>query len=840
MTDRTGADPEQQHAGHLFVVRADLLNLDCDAWLLPTDDAFMVEDPWASAIGLRGRGRLSDLEWKGRRLAMPVAGSTSRGGPWTPLPILGRVGVTAGTPVDQAVARAASVASDFVDVAVRELRRRTLGRRPRLALPLIGTGAGGLAGAPGDLLVPLIDSLEQAVRRHDVDVVLTVVDDLAWSAVQEARHRRHEPSDWMLTAELETLAHSLAEQARTGRLVLFVGAGVSRDAGLPDWNTLLDGIAAGLGVPPGVIEALRRLDPRDRAHLLEQRAGSRERFLEALRSALHSERFGLSHALLASLRAEAAVTTNFDDLLERAASMPGDTDVMSRLPYEPAAAGRPWLLKLHGDLDRGGIVITRGDYLGAARDRSALFGIVQALLVTRHLLFVGYSLSDEDFHQLVDEIGVALGGLGDHRLGTVLTVDDPPWRDVWSGSLDIVTPASDGGHAANAHQLQVLLDRVNHLAADRTAHLLDPRYAGLLTVGEAKVADHLRQLECLIRSGAADSTVLRSDLSKLLGSLGLRPEQPPSTAELRALHCYERIDAVPADPSMTAFRRRARLQQARWREANNYPIGHQPMRSRAGQSQRELGSRIEVDEAAANGWNLLTESARRAALDRIAHPQRHQTFDADRLWSDALSSMPLCFNVFGPLSEDHLAGRRVIEQFFPHLDGPVTDVFLEWSPARRDTAFLGDRTAFDAAIITELPDGGRGVLGVETKYHEYATVERAPIGAYRERLLAVHQRSGVFRPGALDGILGTDLQQIWRDHLLVLSMLQHPSGTWSRGQYALVYPARNVSFDCAARRYRALLDDQRSFVPLTLERLLDANGPLPGWLSDPIRNRYLW
>lgn len=36
--------------------------------------------------------------------------------------------------------------------------------------------------------------------------------------------------------------------------------------------------------------------------------------------------------------------------------------------------------------------------------RGALYGIVQALLVTKHLLFIGYSLSDEDFHELADEI----------------------------------------------------------------------------------------------------------------------------------------------------------------------------------------------------------------------------------------------------------------------------------------------------------------------------------------------------------------------------------------------------------------------------------------------------
>jgi hypothetical protein len=91
----------------------------------------------------------------------------------------------------------------------------------------------------------------------------------------------------------------------------------------------------------------------------------------------------------------------------------------------------------------------RGDAYGRARgirsgssspgrERSALFGIVQALLVTKHLLFVGYSLSDDDFHQLVDEIRIATASSNpeaDTRLGTVLMTDHWPLASLWSDLL---------------------------------------------------------------------------------------------------------------------------------------------------------------------------------------------------------------------------------------------------------------------------------------------------------------------------------------------------------------------------------------------------------------------
>eukprot|EP01125_Pyxidicula_operculata_P005537 TRINITY_DN1956_c0_g2_i2.p2 TRINITY_DN1956_c0_g2~~TRINITY_DN1956_c0_g2_i2.p2 ORF type:complete len:307 (-),score=129.12 TRINITY_DN1956_c0_g2_i2:31-951(-) len=36
--------------------------------------------------------------------------------------------------------------------------------------------------------------------------------------------------------------------------------------------------------------------------------------------------------------------------------------------------------------------------------RSALSGIVQSLLITRHMLFVGFSLKDDNFHRIIDEV----------------------------------------------------------------------------------------------------------------------------------------------------------------------------------------------------------------------------------------------------------------------------------------------------------------------------------------------------------------------------------------------------------------------------------------------------
>ena len=49
---------------------------------------------------------------------------------------------------------------------------------------------------------------------------------------------------------------------------------------------------------------------------------------------------------------------------------------------------------------------------------------------------------------------------------------------------------------------------------------------------------------------------------------------PPTRAELEAALCWDASDLVPRRPAMTAFRQRARLHQARWREREGHRSGH--------------------------------------------------------------------------------------------------------------------------------------------------------------------------------------------------------------------------------------------------------------------------
>jgi hypothetical protein len=312
-----------------------------------------------------------------------------------------------------------------------------------------------------------------------------------------------------------------------------------------------------------------------------------------------------------------------------------------------------------------------------------------------------------------------------------------------------------------------------------------------------------------------------------------------SRQELQAAHCWEADDQTPRRPAMTEFRRRLRYHQAQWREAHGHPIGSQPIAPRPdGGPARPVGSRLPLDYATQTGANFLTAGALEAARARTSVTEPHQSFDHQRLWADLLWSPAMAFNLFGDLAADLGLADTAVHTWWPDAPGTVSDIRFAHSPGRFDPAYLNSLRAFDVAFLLALGDGTQGIVGVDTRYHERAKPE-TPKPSNRSRNLEVAERSGAFAAGTIDALTGrTELAVMWLEHLLLLSMLQHPSGRWSWGRYVVVHPAGNTDYAEVCARYRALLVDQSTFSSVTVEELLDA-GALPAPTVAALRVRYL-
>ena len=130
-------------------------------------------------------------------------------------------------------------------------------------------------------------------------------------------------------------------------------------------------------------------------------------------------------------------------------------DRLRVLPRQHSRSGSPWLLKLHGDVKvPKSIVLTRENYLDLAARGIPLIGMVQSLLLTGHVLIVGYSLSDENVIRLAHQVRQVLEqGVGkDERVGTLLPlVEDPIRERLWRNDLHHV-PMQTGATAEQGRE----------------------------------------------------------------------------------------------------------------------------------------------------------------------------------------------------------------------------------------------------------------------------------------------------------------------------------------------------------------------------------------------------
>ena len=185
---------------------------------------------------------------------------------------------------------------------------------------------------------------------------------------------------------------------------------------------------------------------------------------------------------------------------------------------------------MHGCVEHpGDFVLTRGDYLRYNDKRAALMGIVQAMHITKRMLFVGFSLNDENFQRIADDVRKAVRGSGAGRVrskfGTALTLQsDRLFRELWENDLDWVMFGTEQSEAEKkdlataARRHEIFLDYVAANSTSTSRHLLDDRFSDLLSEPERELKNALVALEFNV-SGAAKSAPAWKRAQSLLKEL---------------------------------------------------------------------------------------------------------------------------------------------------------------------------------------------------------------------------------------------------------------------------------------------------------------------------------
>jgi hypothetical protein len=510
-------------SGHLFAAQTDLTRLSCDGLVLPCDSNGNISGYWNELLSdpVRSPEAASWVRVPGCR--------PGPDGTVTLLPHSGRALTVVDTVAD-GLDEAAIVGrvAQAVENTAKDLRPRFGRHLPLVALPLVGTGQGGQAHRRGRMVRLLVPELIDLATRLECDIALALHSRQDLAAVQSARSEaeaRH--GAWTeLGSLLSTEADRLGRLAARGELSLFVGSGVSAPLGLPTWPELVAQLAEAAGLP-GDID---RENLPAAAEPAKEQLG--ERYVDLMREKFDLSHHALGHALLAGLRIRQTVTTNYDPCLELAMDPLWGVDGYRVLTRHLAVGGSPWLLKLHGDVRRPRtMVLTASEYASLKANARALHGVVQSLMLTSHLLFVGFSLADTDFAELAHEVRLV------RSEAEISPSDDPPL----SGTALALRPGSISSDFAKevatlsmsdersavpeaARRLEIFLDRLAFTAATAgplaAEYLLDPRYEEDASASDRALRAGLLRLAESLDDAAHDSVGWPS-VRRLLRSFGM-------------------------------------------------------------------------------------------------------------------------------------------------------------------------------------------------------------------------------------------------------------------------------------------------------------------------------
>jgi hypothetical protein len=253
------------------------------------------------------------------------------------------------------------------------------------------------------------------------------------------------------------------------------------------------------------------------------------------------------------------------------------------------------------------------------------------------------------------------------------------------------------------------------------------------------------------------------------------------------------------------FKASARLHQSRYR-ASALLVDYD-----------EYGNRL-TDADAKSLLNYYDGFNIHSAL-RERYPNYSKVRDADMLRSEHIP-----FNLFPPLAAHPDLTRQMIENAFGIPCNAPFVIRCEYAPEPKGN-YLDDGTAFDAYILAS--NGSRRVgIGIEVKYTEQAyrigVTERKNVDDPESRYWQVTRESGAFIDDR-NPLLGTDeMRQIWRNHLLGLSMLQRDE--LDEFYSITLYPEGNEHFQHAIPAYRDMLTEhgQSQVLGCTFEKFIES------------------
>lgn len=480
--------------GEIFIVHGDITQITADAIAYPTSIAKWGDIPgeltpafdkhypgitvkWEAMRAQKAEGMTSPHFYYGESFWIPLGEEHAPHG----VVVVAAGGTHEAIPEEQAE-RLSVIGA--VREATRQLRarERPLEKPPArllVALPALRIGKGGsrekdMAAALAEVQAArdVLDEKEHA----GVDVVFVTYTPRHYQMFLEARR-----AQGLAPAIPESrLPEELLDALGGGECVLFVGAGLSKAAGMMDFKSLIALLADGLGIQEPLSD--------DMDTYLDLAQWHRENFPDGDKRvhALVKQQFGagaawakptLDHYWLMSLPVRYVVTTNYDDLLERTLEAQRRYPNIAITQEDVARTGGRegvHVIKFHGDAnqEQDELVLSRDDYDSFFADRPVMASLLQGLLLNQTFFFVGYSLRDPNFRQIYNGITQMLKKSQRPAYATTFDPVTDYQEKQWANKQLYLLPMQ-GTLEDKVHAERCLLDQIAERTAGQALFLAD-------------------------------------------------------------------------------------------------------------------------------------------------------------------------------------------------------------------------------------------------------------------------------------------------------------------------------------------------------------------------------
>lgn len=199
----------------------------------------------------------------------------------------------------------------------------------------------------------------------------------------------------------------IKQAAIDGKLVFFVGAGVSALSGYPGWKGLVYEFEKGVegkDVKPRYYASDEYLRIPQKYYVSK----GKRKYNEILREFFDEEHnYNDIHEMMVELNPAHFITTNYDKLIEKAClkkyknfrSISCDQGVAK-------ASSSNYVLKVHGEfseiIDGKDIVLKEDDYIDYDADYPLINNLAKSLVATNTVVFIGYGLNDYNINQMLN------------------------------------------------------------------------------------------------------------------------------------------------------------------------------------------------------------------------------------------------------------------------------------------------------------------------------------------------------------------------------------------------------------------------------------------------------